>query len=514
MMGKSLRERSHTHSAEATTSRIHRTLRSRRTQALLGLGLIAAMALGTFTLVHQASAASYEVCSSCAYKSINDALAAAPAGATVVVDAGTYGPNEPGATTPDTHIVINKPVNLVGAGAGKSILNVAAANQGAATAGVISVTTPSTPGNITISGFTLEGAIVNDSNDDGIMITVYDHNASDVVTIKNNLFYSDTTIDPQLLADQSDSIYVAGSSAKVNVSENAFRGVFRAMLVEGNPGPVSFTGNTLNLHGLYDLSVSPPALYFWAEGVLFLADNNVDVTAPQVVSGNTFESYGGLGVGYDAGYNYGLVGRINNLSITRNVFDNEGAATDDAPPVDAADIYLHGFGTTHGAVTSAINGVTISDNTFRMKSGSSHGYAIAFKGTVGDGNTITRNVIRGIGDVHSRPLAGINFTGLDGAANISITNNVITGFADGVQSDALPAGAQVSATQNCILGNLNAGANVAAGTSLTADHNWWGTATGPQASSNPSGKGNAVVGGVDYAPFLTKPVGACNGQAS
>ena len=475
--------------------------------------LVASVALGSFAIVHAASAASYEVCASCAYKSVNDALAAAPAGATVVVDAGTYGPNEPGATTPDTHIVINKPVNLIGAGVGKSIINVAPANQGTATAGVISVNTPATPGNITISGFTLEGAIVNDSNDDGIMITVNDHNASDVVTISNNLFYSDTTIDPQLLADQTDSIYVAGSSARVNVSNNAFRGVFRAMLVEGNPGPVYFTGNTLNLHGLYDLSVSPPALYFWAEGVLFLADNNVDVTAPQVVSGNTFASYGGLGVGYDAGYNYGLVGRINNLSITGNVFDNDGVATDATPPYDAADIYLHGFGTTNGVITSAISGVTISDNTFRMKSGDSHGYAIGFKGTVGDGNTITRNVMRGIGSVHSRPLAGINFTSLDGAANVSITNNVITGFADGVQSDALPAGAQVSATQNCILGNLNAGAEVASGTSLTADHNWWGTATGPEATSNPSGKGNAVVGSVDYAPFLTKPVGACNGQA-
>ena len=70
----------------------------------------------------------------------------------------------------------------------------------------------------------------------------------------------------------------------------------------------------------------------------------------------------------------------------------------------------------------------------------------------------------------------------------------------------------MSATQNCILGNINAGAEVAGGTSLTADHNWWGTATGPQAATNPSGKGNAIVGSVDYAPFLTNPVGACNGQ--
>ena len=513
-MGRSPGKIVHTHSAEIATSRIHRALRSRWTQALLGLGLVAAVALGSFAVVHRASAAAYEVCSACAYKSINDALAAAPAGATVVVDAGTYGPNEPGATIPDTHVVINKPVNLVGAGVGKSILNVAPANQGTATAGVISISTPSTPGNITISGFTLEGAIVNDSNDDGIMIVVNDHNASDIVTIQNNLFYGDTTLDPQLLADQTDSIYVANSSARVNVSNNGFQGVFRAMLVEGNPGPVYFTGNTLNLHGLYDLSVSPPALYFWAEGVLFLADNNVDVTSPQVVSDNTFQSYGGLGVGYDAGYNYGLVGRINNLSITGNVFNNDGVATDATPPYDAADIYLHGFGTTNGSVTSAISGVTISGNTFRMKSDDSHGYAIGFKGTVGVGNTITGNTMRAIGSVHSRPLAGINFTSLDGAANVSITNNVITGFVDGVQSDALPAGAQVSATQNCILGNINAGAEVAGGTSLTADHNWWGTATGPQAATNPSGKGNAIVGSVDYAPFLTKPVGACNGQAS
>lgn len=489
-------------------------LRSRWTHALLGLSLIAAVALGSLALVHQASAATYEVCSSCTYKSINDALAAAPTGATILVDAGTYGPNEPGATTPDTHIIINKAVNLVGAGIGKSIINDAPANQGTATPGVISISTPATPGNITISGFTLEGAIVNDSNDDGIMVTITDKNASDVVTVKNNLFYGDTTIDPQLLADQTDSIYIASSTATVNVTGNSFKGVFRAALIEGNPGPVNFTGNTLNLHGLYDTSVSPPSLYFWAEGLLFLADNNVDVTAPQVVSGNTFESYGGLGVGVDAGYNGGLVGRINNLSITGNVFNNQGVATDDSPPFDAADIYMHGFGTTNGSVTSAITGVSITNNTFHMNSSSGHGYAISFKGTIGGNNSISRNVIRGSGSESTRPLAGINFVSPDGAAGVSITKNVITGFVNGLQSDALPGGAQVSATQNCIVGNVSAGATVATGTSMAADHNWWGTATGPQATTNPSGRGNAVIGSVTYAPFLTTPVAACAGLAA
>ncbi len=481
-------------------------MRSRWASVLLVVGLLLAMAAGSLALAHQARAATYDVCSSgCAYTSINAAIAAAANGATIKVGPGTYGPG-----TSDAPIAINKPIHLVGAGVGHSIINGAPAS-GTAIGGLIAIA-PATPGNVSVSGFTIEGAIVNDANDDGILMTVTDHNASDVITINNNLFYGDTTLDPQLLADQTDSIYIASNSATVTVKNNSFRGVFRAALIEGNPGAVNFTGNTLNLHGLNDISTSPATFGWWAEGVFFLADNTVDVTAPQVVSGNVFGNYPGLGVGVDAGYSGGLVGRYNNISITGNLFNNAGvAATQSSTPDDSA-ISLHGFGTTSGSVTSEIKGVTIKNNTFNMGSSSGHGYAISYKGTIGSGNVIDHNLIRGSGS--SRPLAGFELVSPAGSAGVSITSNIISGFVDGLTSDALSSGMSVSAAQNCILSNSNAGATVAAGMSLPATQNWWGTASGPHAPTNASGTGNAATGSVSFSPFRTSQATICAGPVA
>lgn len=481
-------------------------MQPRWAQGLLVAGLLLALAAGSLALVHQARAATYDVCSSgCAYTSINAALAAAANGATIKVGPGTYGPG-----TSDVPISISKPVNLVGAGVGHSIINGAPAS-GTAISGLIAIA-PATPGNVSVSGFTIEGAIVNDANDDGILMTVTDHNASDVITIYNNRFYGDTSLDTQLLADQTDSIYIAGNSATVTVKNNSFQGVFRAALVEGNPGAVNFTGNTLNLHGLNDISTSPATFGWWAEGLLFLADGNVDVTAPQVVSGNTFQNYPGMGVGVDAGYNGGLVGRYNNLSITGNVFDNAGVAATQSSTADDSAISLHGFGTTSGGVTSEIKGVSIKNNTFNMGSSSGHGYAISFKGTIGSGNVIDHNLIRGSGS--SRPLAGFDLVSPAGAASVSITRNIISGFRAGLTSDALSSGMAVSAAQNCIMGNSSAGATVAAGTSLTATQNWWGTASGPHATTNASGTGNGATGSVTFSPFRTTQAAICAGPVA
>lgn len=211
----------------------------------------------------------------------------------------------------------------------------------------------------------------------------------------------------------------------------------------------------------------------------------------------------------DAGYCCGLVGAYSSVSITSNLFKNLGvAATQSSTPEDAA-IYLHAFGTTNGTVTSTISGATISGNTFKMSSDTGHGYAIRLNGVFAANNTIEGNLLKGSGN--SRPLAAVRFTSLASTAEVSVTNNVITGFMDGVNSDALPSGAQVSATENCTMGNTNSGATVAAGAALTADHNWWGAASGPyNATSNPTGTGDAVSGNVTFTPFLTSPAPACS----
>ena len=479
------------------------------------LGLVT-LSLGVgFTLVQRAGATPYDVCASgCPYYSINDALAAAASGSTITVGPGTYGPNEPGATTPDTQITINKSVTLQGAGSGVSIINDAPANQGKAIAGVILIKTPQTPGNITVSGFTIEGAIANGNNivsgnTDGILLVITDANASDVVTIQNDLFYGDTTLDPQLLADQTDAIVVQGTSATTTIANTQFNGVFRAALVEGDPGPFNFTGNDINLHGLYDISTTPPTLYYWGEGILFLADNSANTTSPQVISGNTFENYLGMGVGVDAGYSGGLIGAISNMTISSNVFDNQGVlglgSTFAAP-----DISMHGFGTTNGTVTSTISGVSISGNTFNQGSVAGAGSGILLKGAIGGSVSITNNVIQGIGS--SRPAAGINFVSVANTAAVSVTNNIIRGYVDGGTADTIPSGAVVTASQNCISGNSSYGFSVTTG-SVNAQHNWWGAAAGPGTGV---GFGNPVTPTtVDASNFLTSaPQSACAGPVA
>jgi len=84
-------------------------MQPRWAQVLLIAGLLLALAAGSLALVHQARAATYDVCpSGCAYTSINAALAPAASGATIKVGPGTYGPG-----TSDVPISISKPVNLV-----------------------------------------------------------------------------------------------------------------------------------------------------------------------------------------------------------------------------------------------------------------------------------------------------------------------------------------------------------------------------------------------------------------
>jgi hypothetical protein len=64
------------------------------------------------------------------------------------------------------------------------------------------------------------------------------------------------------------------------------------------------------------------------------------------------------------------------------------------------------------------------------------------------------------------------------------------------------------------MGNTNSGATVAAGTALTADHNWWGAASGPHASTNASGTGNAASANVTFAPYLTSTATVCSGPVA
>jgi len=225
--------------------------------ALAG-AIIALLAGSSYMVIQQAYANEHgshtlDVCLSnhCLYHSINDALAHAVAHDTIAVASGTYTPaseTAAGATTTDTAVAIHMPITLRGDGKNRTILNVASAYNGsAANSGVVRIANPG--GDVSVSGFTFEGAIANDSTaccDDGLLMTITDSTAADTISVTDNKFYGDSTLDPQLLGDQEDSIYIFAGTAKVNVSHNTFQGVFRAALVEGYLGPVNFVENEIN----------------------------------------------------------------------------------------------------------------------------------------------------------------------------------------------------------------------------------------------------------------------------
>lgn len=513
--------------SESTSRGVRGMLHTAWARTVLACALLALLAGGMLAVVHQARAggnSTLNVClsSGCAYHSINDALAQASAGDTIAVAPGTYTPQSEtaaGAAATDTTIAIGKAITLQGAGQGKTILNDAAYYNGtAADSGIVQIRNPG--GDVTVSGFTFEGAIANDSTsccDDGIFITLTDNNAADTITMVNNTFYSDTTLDPQLLGDQNDSIYIYDGTATVNVVHNTFQGVFRATLTEGYLGPVNIKQNDITgLHGLYDITTSPPTLYYWPEAIFFLQDNNADATAPFVIRGNTFEGYSGEAVAADAGYPGGLVGAIHNMTIDNNVFNNGGVAGLATP--DSPDIYLHAFGYTSGSLVAEISGVSIKNNTVNLSSSTGQGTAVWLRGAVAGDIAIDHNTLTGSGT--AGPPNGILFQGVASYTGVSVTNNLITGFANGINavadpgtSDqpplgtvALPSGASVMASKNCIAGNTTSGATSDGPAIINAEQNWWGAASGPNTLG-----ADAVGANVDASSYLTHPAAICAG---
>jgi PKD repeat protein len=87
-----------------------------------------------------------------------------------------------------------------------------------------------------------------------------------------------------------------------------------------------------------------------------------------------------------------------------------------------------------------------------------------------------------------------------------ISGNRITGNAYGVyvSAGANPVIGGSVADGNDIYANTNYGVyNDTPNVTVNAQYNWWGSATGPAHSSNPSGTGNAVSDYVDFSNFLT-----------
>ncbi len=93
-------------------------------------------------------------------------------------------------------------------------------------------------------------------------------------------------------------------------------------------------------------------------------------------------------------------------------------------------------------------------------------------------------------------------------ADVDVRNSVIeSSYSQGIHVD-VDGTENPRIAQNNIVDNKDYGLYNASSNLINAENNWWGDPTGPQHSSNASGKGNAVSDNVAFRPFLKSSAGA------
>ncbi len=94
------------------------------------------------------------------------------------------------------------------------------------------------------------------------------------------------------------------------------------------------------------------------------------------------------------------------------------------------------------------------------------------------------------------------------ATSVFTGNSAISGWGASISNFSINA----SVGNNCVVGNTSQSIfNYYNVPTLDATSSWWGTATGPTHSSNPSGTGDSVSDNVNFTPWLTSPPSFCPG---
>jgi hypothetical protein len=202
---------------------------------------------------------------------------------TVRVAAGTY--NEA--------LNIDKGITLQGAGTA-SIIDGSGLDP--LTSGLVAVGT--TDGNVKIDGFTVENAPPS-SNGDPFAISLIDLNPADHITVSNNTILGNAG-DPNPSTDPSIGIDSGDTQADTTIENNDISGVWQGVLMEGSVGAVDVHDN--HLHNL--LTWTDGETTYPAEGVYILSDKANSASNQNVVD-NAFDTYGGIGIAFSAGYNLG-----------------------------------------------------------------------------------------------------------------------------------------------------------------------------------------------------------------
>ena len=273
-------------------------------------------------------------------KTISAAVAKAGAGDTVQVASGTY--NEP-------QINITEPITLRGAGAASTIIDGGNATIASNTGGLIRIN-EIPQGNVTIQGFTLEGAGMNNQAGEPFLILVEGAQAGSTYTITQNVFLENTTLDPNLSTDFSVGMYSLASAATFSITNNQAKGMFQAIFLEESTGTATISQNTIT-----DLLASGG---YAPEGIIILADGGSNITNAQSITNNTLQNYAGLGIAVEAGYTpANQTGNASDVIVTGNNINLQGATDVEGASEGIA------FRT---AANSTISGVTLQNNQIQV----------------------------------------------------------------------------------------------------------------------------------------------------
>jgi hypothetical protein len=349
-------------------------------------------------------------------------------GDTVSVDTGTY---------VETQVLVNKPLTLQGAGIGQTIVKQDPANPNSTPEGLIRIASPST-GDITISGFTLAGANRHNPNDEPFTVYATQVPAGGTVTVTNNSFLEDTTLDPGLSSDYSVGFYGTASAATFHISSNRFQGMFQAVFLEANTGPATIAGNEFT--GLLASDCGDPSCgsLRLPQGVFMLADAGATNTSKQSIANNTFHNFAGQPITFNAA---GAGSTFSDLEVVGNLIDVQGATDSTGRPPNG----VHAATRDSGAISSL---------------------------------KITGNTISMAGPAPSR--AAI-FSAESSGATAGSTSGIVARF-------------------NRIIGNSNFGVQNDSAPTIDAAENWWGCNTGPNTAG--CTKTGGTGGPITSSPYL------------
>jgi hypothetical protein len=190
-----------------------------------------------------------------------------------------------------------------------------------------------------------------------------------------------------------------------------------------------------------------------------------------------------------------LISKIGDIGI--NITNSSNAVVVDHITVAMISGLNVGAGIEIGGTAGTPTNITVSDNTIKQVSG---------KGATGVSVTGTATGVQLFGNLLSMVTTGVGL-GVAGTASISATDNNFTGNAFGVLIHTGFTGT-LTLRFNDISGNTTDGVDNLATTSVDAEANWWGSATGPKNASNPAGTGDKVAGTVDFSNWLTLTAGS------